>query len=112
MQWLNLVFDLPNLVSVHFHDSYLSLHSVSESLLFMIRKVFTLKNQSLQTLLTDCVLSFSEQSHISFIVSNSPRSSFFSLLILLYHTLSRQHLGCAVDLSQHVQQVTLHDMPS
>ncbi|KAK2959737.1 hypothetical protein BLNAU_5226 [Blattamonas nauphoetae] len=34
VQWLNLVFDLPNLVSVLFHDSYLSLHSVSESLLF------------------------------------------------------------------------------
>ncbi|KAK2950176.1 hypothetical protein BLNAU_14862 [Blattamonas nauphoetae] len=28
-----------------------------------IRKIFTLKNQSPQTLLTDCVLSFSEHSH-------------------------------------------------
>ncbi|KAK2959954.1 hypothetical protein BLNAU_5151 [Blattamonas nauphoetae] len=32
--WLNLVFDLPNLVSAPFHDSYLSLHTVSASLLF------------------------------------------------------------------------------
>ncbi|KAK2941543.1 hypothetical protein BLNAU_23555 [Blattamonas nauphoetae] len=63
-----MMFEIPNLVSVLFHDSYLSLHSVSASLLFKVRKLFTLKNQ--------------------------------------------QHLGCAVDLSQHVQQVTLHDMPS
>ncbi|KAK2939990.1 hypothetical protein BLNAU_19360 [Blattamonas nauphoetae] len=29
-----MMFEIPNLVSVLFHDSYLSLHSVSASLLF------------------------------------------------------------------------------